>query len=315
LNDVVLRAANLTKSYAVPGGTVRAVRGISLALEKGRTLAIVGESGCGKSTLARMLVGLEQPDGGKTSRKSLIPMVFQDSLGSLHPRRRVRQLIVEPLLIRDHSVRMTPALNRRAEELARQVGLSKEYLDSFAHELSGGQRQRVNIARALSLDPTTVLLDEPVSALDVSIQAQILNLLVDLQEERGLAIVFISHDLSVVRHLAHDVQVLYLGQVVEEGPVEIVLRDPLHPYTKALLSSDPSLPPTDYVPKGEPPSPYEVLPGCSYLARCPLAEKRCALKQPSLERVSKPNGAARSVACFPVQQACQEDHANAPALR
>lgn len=304
---MVLRAINLTKSYHVPGGVVRAVRGISLELKQGRTLAIVGESGCGKSTLARMLVGLEQPDTGETSKSSLIPMVFQDSLGSLHPRRRVRQLIVEPILIRDHKLKMTPELNRRALDLATQVGLPAEYLDSFAHELSGGQRQRVNIARALALEPSVILLDEPVSALDVSIQAQILNLLVDLQNQKGLAIVFISHDLSAVRHLAHNVQVLYLGHVVEEGPVDKVLNHPLHPYTQALLASDPSLPARDNLPAGEPPSPYEVLPGCAFASRCPKVEALCLEKRPLLEIVAP----SQAAACFPAQRDHQEKYANA----
>jgi oligopeptide/dipeptide ABC transporter ATP-binding protein len=311
LKDVVLRAVNLTKSYFGPGGTVHALRGISLELQKGRTLAVVGESGCGKSTLARILVGLEAPDSGETSKTSLVPMVFQDSLGSLHPRRRVRQLIVEPLLIRDRKIKMSFSHERRAEELARQVGLPLEYLDSFAHELSGGQRQRVNIARALSLDPSVLVLDEPVSALDVSIQAQILNLLIDLQNEKNLAVLFISHDLSIVRHLAHEVHVLYLGQVVETGPAEKVLRKPLHPYTQALLASDPSLLQTvGRAPSGEPPSPYEVLVGCAYADRCSNFETACSAKPPRLQTVSSRGERVQAVACFPLQRAHQEKHAN-----
>lgn len=317
---VVLRAENLKKSYKVSGGIVRAVRGISLELKKGKTLAIVGESGCGKSTLARVLVGLESPDEGTVMRTSLIPMVFQDSLGSLHPRRKVRELIVEPLLIRDKKVRVTPELEERAKFLARQVGLPEEYLESFPHELSGGQRQRVNIARALALDPSVILLDEPVSALDVSIQAQILNLLVELQEKNGLSIIFISHDLAVVRHLAHEVKVLYLGSVVEEGPVEKVLNSPLHPYTNALLASDPSLPVTgaevpEGVLKGEPPSPYEVLPGCPFANRCPRVEPVCRTEMPPLARVPATTSGSEvmvpAVACFPVLRALQMK--NAPA--
>lgn len=315
----MLKATDLTKSYRVPGGYVRAVRGISVELKSGRTLAIVGESGCGKSTLARLLVGLELPDSGITTKSSLIPMVFQDSLGSLHPRRRVRQLIVEPILIRDRLIRMTPEIETLAADLARRVGLPIEYLDSFAHELSGGQRQRVNIARALSLDPSVILLDEPVSALDVSIQAQILNLLVDLQNQKSLAIVFISHDLSVVRHLAHDVQVLYLGQVVEEGPVEKVLREPLHPYTAALLASDPALPAGPTASVGEPPSPYEVLPGCAYAKRCSFAESICSQNIPKLEKITnqktpsltQADAESRAVACFVVQRSQREGHENA----
>lgn len=299
---------------------MRAVRGVSLSLERGRTLAIVGESGCGKSTLARMLVGLEKPDAGKIFRDTLVPMVFQDSLGSLHPRRQVRQLIVEPILIRDGKIRMGETYEVRARDLADSVGLPKEYLKSFPHELSGGQRQRVNIARALSLEPSVILLDEPVSALDVSIQAQILNLLVDLQTTTNLSIVFISHDLSVVRHLAHNVQVLYLGQVVEEGTAEEVLERPLHPYTKLLLASDPSLA-TGVFPetsRGEPPSPFEVLPGCSFAGRCPRAEPLCIESQPPLACLV----GRQSVACFPVAREFAREfaresgvsNANAPSL-
>ena len=305
-----MRADNLTKSYSVPGGVVRAVRGISLSLERGKTLAIVGESGCGKSTLARMLVGLESPDTGTVTRTTLVPMVFQDSLGSLHPRRKVSQLIVEPVMIRDGKFRMNDAYENLAKKLARSVGLPEEYLGSFAHELSGGQRQRVNIARALALEPSVILLDEPVSALDVSIQAQILNLLVELQASTGLAIIFISHDLSVVRHLAHDVQVLYLGRVVESGSVENVLNHALHPYTRILLASDPSLATgalTDTV-RGEPPSPYDMLPGCAFAGRCPRVEAHCREAVPPLENV------LQSVACFPVVREMKKSHGNAPSL-
>lgn len=256
-----------------------------------------------------MLVGLESPDSGVIERSSLVPMVFQDSLGSLHPRRRVRELIVEPLLIRDHRIRVNDEFCQRASELAAQVGLSAEYLDSYPHELSGGQRQRVNIARALSLEPSVILLDEPVSALDVSIQAQILNLLMDLQAKRNLSIVFISHDLSVVRHLAHDVMVLYLGTVVESGPVETVFRNPLHPYTQALLASDPALSTTREVLRGEPPSPYEVTAGCVFAGRCPRVEAQCRISQPPLKDVG-----SQAVACFPVFRDLKVEHAHTSSL-
>ncbi len=287
-----------------------------MKLERGKTLAVVGESGCGKSTLARLLVGLESPDTGEVFRKTLVPMVFQDSLGSLHPRRLVRHLIVEPILIRDKKVRLTDEHHAIAKALAHSVGLSDEYLDSFAHELSGGQRQRVNIARALALEPSVILLDEPVSALDVSIQAQILNLLVDLQAKKKLSIVFISHDLSVVRHLAHDVQVLYLGQVVEEGPVEQVLSAPLHPYTRVLLESDPSRPVDVTIPfaRGEPPSPYEVLPGCPFATRCPRVEPPCHEILPGLTKVALKSTGSQSVACLPVVRELQKRDANPPLL-
>jgi oligopeptide/dipeptide ABC transporter ATP-binding protein len=316
LNEAILRAENITKSYRVPGGIVRAVREVSLKLGRGKTLAIVGESGCGKSTLARLLVGLERPDTGEVFRETLVPMVFQDSLGSLHPRRTVRHLIVEPILIRDRKIRLSSDHHVMAKALARSVGLSDEYLDSFAHELSGGQRQRVNIARALSLEPSVILLDEPVSALDVSIQAQILNLLVDLQTKTELSIVFISHDLSVVRHLAHDVQVLYLGEVVESGPVEQVLNAPLHPYTRILLESDPSRPAAlaTSLARGEPPSPFEVLPGCAFATRCPRVESSCHEIHPPLSVVLTKNRGTRSVACLPVIRELEKSDANAAVL-
>lgn len=309
MSEAVLQATSLTKSYRVTGGEIRAVRGISLALKKGTTLAIVGESGCGKSTLGRMLVGLENPDTGQIRRTSLIPMVFQDSLGSLHPRRQVETLLVEPLLIREKRLRLTPELRERARELARQVGLPLETLEAYPHQLSGGQRQRVNIARALSLDPSVLLLDEPVSALDVSIQAQILNLLMDLQDRTGLSIIFISHDLSVVRHLAHEVAVLYLGSVVESGPAEQVLENPRHPYTQALLASDPSRTQieTHAVLKGEPPSPFEEPSGCAYVSRCRLTEEVCRQKVPPLKNIGT-LGENRAVACFPVIRELEKTH-------
>ena len=305
MSETVLRAQDLTKSYRVPGGDIRAVRGISLTLKKGTTLAIVGESGCGKSTLGRMLVGLESPDTGAIDRTSLIPMVFQDSLGSLHPRRKVETLLVEPLLIREKRLKLTPELRKRAETLAQQVGLSTETLEAYPHQLSGGQRQRVNIARALSLEPSVLLLDEPVSALDVSIQAQILNLLMDLQDQTGLSIIFISHDLSVVRHLAHEVAVLYLGSVVESGPTEAVMENPRHPYTQALLASDPSRVQTETLTalKGEPPSPFEEPSGCAYAGRCRLVEDGCRRQVPPLKNIGN-----EAVACFPVIRALEENH-------
>lgn len=310
-SETILRATNLTKGYKVPGGRVHAVRGISLDLEKGKTLAIVGESGCGKSTLGRVLVGLESPDSGTIEASSLIPMVFQDSLGSLHPRRTVLALICEPLVIRDGLLRASAQHELRAKDLARQVGLADESLASLPHELSGGQRQRVNIARALALNPEVILLDEPVSALDVSIQAQILNLLLELQESRGLSIVFISHDLSVVRHIAHDVLVLYLGSVLERGPADEVLSRPSHPYTQALLASDPSRHqgPGQVSLKDEPPSPLEVLPGCAFASRCPFVEASCRVEKPVLKNVG-----AKSVACFPVQRGLQVGYEPTPNL-
>ncbi len=274
---------------------MRALRGVDLEVNEGETLAIVGESGCGKSTLARLLVGLERPDTGTLeTSEAVIPMVFQDSLGSLHPRRRVEQILVEPVLIREGRWRFTAEDRARAEALASKVGITGELLGRFPHELSGGQRQRVNIGRALALDSKILVLDEPVSALDVSIQAQILNLLKELQLTQGLSLVFISHDLSVVRFIAHRVSVLYLGRVVESGPAREVLTKAIHPYTETLLQSDPDAsdgPPVRVV-QGEPPSPLEVLPGCSFAGRCPFVQSVCRTEFPAV----KSNG-ARQFSC------------------
>jgi oligopeptide/dipeptide ABC transporter ATP-binding protein len=338
--DILLSARNLTKAYDIGGRpfskdrrVVRAVRDISLEVRQAETVAIVGESGCGKSTLARLLVGLEQPDAGEitidaSQGRHLVPMVFQDSLGSLHPRRSVRNLIVEPLLIAEKRIRLTPELRVRASKLAASVGLSEDQLDRLPHELSGGQRQRVNIARALASESKMVLLDEPLSALDVSIQAQILNLLMDLQGAQGLAIIFISHDLAVVRHFAHRTLVLYMGEVVESGPTEEVLRNPWHPYTRVLLAADPShsvqenLPDSSLVAEAaaqsadqaqpalaEPPSPFEQFAGCPYAARCAMAENACRLEKPRLEVFQ-----SRAIACLPRARELKSQYGISPAL-
>lgn len=317
-----LRARDLHKSYSVPGGVVRAVRGVSIDLKAGETLAVVGESGCGKSTLARLLVGLEKPDSGTIHRDAeiqdqVVPMVFQDSLSSFHPRRRVRDILLEPILIRQGrwlSFGVKAARDAAtAQRLAEQVGLSSELLNRYPHELSGGQGQRVNIGRALALRSDVIVLDEPVSALDVSIQAQILNLLKDLQAKRSLSMVLITHDLAVVRYLAHRVSVLYLGQVVEEGPAQTVLERPHHPYTETLLMSEPSAsegPPVRVV-TGEPPSPLEIPPGCSFASRCPKAtggwKTVCGSQIPKLSSHSD-----RRFSCHVRSQELELGHAKAP---
>lgn len=311
MSEAILSASELKKSYAGGGAGrfVHAVREISLQVERGETLAIVGESGCGKSTLARLLVGLEAPDMGAIQNHSgaSIPMVFQDSLGSLNPRRAVRDLIVEPILIREKRIRSTPTDHVVARDLAISAGLQDEHLTRLPHQLSGGQRQRVNIARALAADAKVLVLDEPLSALDVSIQAQILNLLVDLQESRKISIIFISHDLSVVRYFAHRTMVLYLGRVVESGKTDEIMARPLHPYTQALLAADPSV--ADSVAgsvsvaegasgqsprlQGEPPSPYEIQPGCAFASRCSIADAGCQKAIPPLQNFQN-----RAIACF-----------------
>ena len=291
-------------------GTVRAVDGVSFTLGAGETLAIVGESGCGKSTLARMATLLEPPtegdlliDGEPTEgvstaerRKLLlsVQMVFQNPYGSLNPRKTVGSILEEPL-----------AINHRGDARARQaaarammdkVGLRQDQYGRYPHMFSGGQRQRIAIARALMLRPRIVVADEPVSALDVSIQAQVLNLMMDLQDEFHLAYLFISHDLSVVRHIAHDVLVMYCGRAVEHGPKQTIFAAPRHPYTRMLLAAAPSLDPAHHkatvTVRGEPPSPIDPPAGCVFASRCPHATELCVVERPVLRPV-----AGRRVAC------------------
>ncbi|MEO8135680.1 MAG: dipeptide ABC transporter ATP-binding protein [Betaproteobacteria bacterium] len=297
---------NLTRHYIVsrgffrPKAVVRALDGVSFVLLAGRTLAVVGESGCGKSTLARQVTMIETPTAGtlqldgiemttadRAQRKAARPqvqMVFQNPFASLNPRKRIGSMLEEPLLIN------TPLDAAEREERARamlaRVGLRPEHYRRFPHMFSGGQRQRVAVARALMLHPKVVVADEPVSALDVSIQAQVLNLLMDLQDELGVAYLFISHNLSVVRHIAHDVMVMYLGRVVEAGPKEALFAAPRHPYTKALLASTPALDPAQRRAKipirGDVPSPINPPSGCAFHKRCPHAIDRCAAEVPLL---------------------------------
>jgi dipeptide transport system ATP-binding protein len=284
-------------------GTVRAVDGVSFTLGTGETLAVVGESGCGKSTLARMATLLEAPtagdlliDGEPTDgtsaparRKLLlsVQMVFQNPYGSLNPRKTVGAILEEPL-----------AINHRGDAHARQaaarammdkVGLRQDQYGRYPHMFSGGQRQRIAIARALMLRPRIVVADEPVSALDVSIQAQVLNLMMDLQDEFHLAYLFISHDLSVVRHIAHDVLVMYCGRAVEHGPKQTIFDAPRHPYTRMLLAATPSLDPAHHkvavTVRGEPPSPIDPPAGCVFASRCPHATDLCVAERPLLREV------------------------------
>ena len=313
----VLEAATLTKHF--PGrrglfggerGTVRAVDGISFAIDGGRTLGVVGESGCGKTTTAKLVLGLENPTGGailfegrdlqqldadgrRIYRKS-VQAVFQDPFASLNPRMRVDAIIAEPLA---HNEKLSAAdLRKRVLELLGLVGLPERSADLFPHEFSGGQRQRIAIARALSLSPKLVVLDEPVSALDVSIRAQILNLLRDLQGQLGLAYLFIAHDLAAVAHMSHTIVVMYLGKIVESGDAATLARDPKHPYTSALFSAALPSHPADrreeVVLAGEVPSPLNPPSGCRFHPRCPHAMPRCAEEEPQLATV-----AGRLVAC------------------
>jgi peptide/nickel transport system ATP-binding protein len=280
-------------------GRVHAVDDVSFALGEGETLGIVGESGCGKSTLIRALMRLVEPTGGairfrgnditSASRRALGPvrrelqMVFQDPQASLNPRKRVGQIVGLPLKLRG-----VADVETRSRELLRRVGLNPEHLNRFPHEFSGGQRQRIGIARALAAEPKAILLDEPVSALDVSIQAQVVNLLGDLQDELGLSYVFVAHDLSVVRHVSDRIAVMYLGKIVEVSPAEELYDKPIHPYTVGLLGAIPIPDPRENrarpraVVEGEPPSPIEPPPGCRFHTRCPYATELCRTVEPPL---------------------------------
>jgi dipeptide transport system ATP-binding protein len=307
---VVMQADGLARFYEVrrgllaKPGRVQALNGVSFTLHAGRTLAVVGESGCGKSTLARVLTMIEPPSAGAlhvggidvgsasaAERRRLrrdVQIVFQNPYGSLNPRQTVGAALAEPLAV---NTPMTAAeRDAAAREMMVRVGLRPEYHGRYPHMFSGGQRQRIAIARALMLRPKVLVLDEPVSALDVSIRAQVLNLLVDLQRDFGLAYVFISHDLSVVRHVADDVMVMYLGRAVEHGTRAQVFAQPQHPYTRALLSATPVADPAArerrserrIILRGELPSPFAPPPGCAFNPRCPIAMPACREAVPAL---------------------------------
>jgi dipeptide transport system ATP-binding protein len=316
VRETVLEAVDLKKHYALrrglfrPVATVKAVDGVSFSLQTGRTLAVVGESGCGKSTLARMVTLIDPPTAGelkfdgrdmhvgsKEEAKALrrkVQMVFQNPYGSLNPRKRIGTILEEPLVINTDMGRKER--RERAVAMMAKVGLRADQYERYPHMFSGGQRQRIAIARALMLNPRVVVADEPVSALDVSIQAQVLNLMMDLQEEFDLAYLFISHDLSVVRHIADDVMVMYLGRPVEHGPKETLFARPRHPYTRALMAATPRVNPalrTDIPPPtGELPSPINPPSGCPYHKRCPHMTQRCVDEVPALREVD-----GRRVAC------------------
>ena len=318
----VVEARDLRQVYRIGRGLFRqpdqlhAVAGVSFSVQPGRTLAVVGESGCGKSTLARMVALIEAPTSGRLAlggvevlsaapqqRRELrqaVQLVFQNPYGSLNPRKKIGAILEGPLEINTRLE--APERAQQARAMLALVGLRPEHYDRYPHMFSGGQRQRIAIARALMLKPKLVVADEPVSALDVSIQAQVLNLLADLQAELGLAYLFISHDLGVVRHIAHDVLVMYLGQTVEQGDKGRIFAQPLHPYTRALLGATPGLvgsgaavPRT--VLKGELPSPLNPPPGCVFSTRCPLAAERCRTERPALREL-----AGRQLACHLAEQ-------------
>jgi oligopeptide/dipeptide ABC transporter ATP-binding protein len=280
---------------------VRAVDGVSFTVRRGETLALVGESGCGKSTLGRLLLRLIEPSDGQVlvegqnlmklgrsemrAMRARMQMIFQDPFGSLSPRRSVAQIIAEPLEVFGLA-KSAKERRERVAELLTQVGLSPSFMDRYPRQFSGGQRQRIGIARAISVNPQFIVADEPVSALDVSIQAQIVNLMQDLQASHGFSYLFIAHDLSVVRHIADRVAVMYLGRIVEIGPKARVYRAPSHPYTQALLSAvpepDPDAAKTRIILRGDVPNPADVPPGCSFHTRCPIAQPICRRERPPL---------------------------------
>ncbi|SFD70905.1 dipeptide transport system ATP-binding protein [Bosea sp. CRIB-10] len=315
MSTPVIEARDLVQTYQVrqglfrPPAQLQAVNKVSFAVEAGRTLAVVGESGCGKSTLARMATLIEKPTSGSLTLDGLdavsppaseqrrlrrtVQFVFQNPYGSLNPRKKIGTILEEPLLINTDLSKAERTEKARA--MMAKVGLRPEHYARYPHMFSGGQRQRIAIARALILSPKVVVADEPVSALDISIQAQVLNLLADLQDELKLAYLFISHDLSVVRHIAHDVMVMYLGNAIEHGPKERIYARPLHPYTQALLASTPRVggdKREKIVLRGELPSPLNPPTGCVFSTRCPFVTDRCRTERPQQREID-----GRQVAC------------------
>lgn len=306
MNKNILEIKDIKRHYPVSNGllslskaTVKAVNGVTLNVKKGETLGLVGESGCGKSTLARLLTGLEKPDHGNinfkgrklgewtsTERSTMLQMIFQDPYSSLNPRQRIGKIISESMRI--HKSGNKDEIQKRVEELLVQVGLRPEHHKRYPHEFSGGQRQRVAIARAIAMNPDLIICDEPVSALDVSVQAQVLNLLKSIQKEFGLSYVFISHDLSVVSHISDRVAVMYLGQLMEITTAEKLYNNPQHPYTQILLDAVPVPDPTqqkkDTIISGDMPSPISPPSGCPFHPRCPKAMDICSQIQPELKK-------------------------------
>lgn len=309
----LLEVRNLKKYFSTPRGMLHAVDNVTFNIEKGKTIGIVGESGCGKSTLGKTLMRLHQPTSGevmfkgtdiaslpikefKKKYRSDIQMIFQDPYASLDPRMSVLQLIEEPIRVNNKGM-SKQEVEKKAKEMMELVGLAKRLEMAYPHELDGGRRQRIGVARALSLNPDFIVCDEPVSALDVSIQAQILNLLQDLQRDRGLTYMFITHDMSVVKHISDDIAVMYLGQMIEKCPASEIFKNTIHPYSQALLSAIP-IPNVHHkqermILKGELTSPIDPKPCCRFAARCPYATEQCLAQEPELREL-KPG---HSVAC------------------
>jgi len=313
----LIEVRNLVKHYPVTGGvflrkiaSVRALDGVSLAIREGETLGLVGESGCGKSTLGRLVLRLEEPTSGQVvfegkdilaydpekmrSMREQMQVIFQDPFASLNPRKNVSHIVGEPLLV--HGMKSRRKREDRVQELLEVVGLRREHMRRYPHQFSGGQRQRIGVARALALNPKLIICDEAVSALDVSIQAQVINLLQDLQQEFGLTYLFISHDLSVVEHISDRVAVMYLGKVVELADKRAIYDNPLHPYTQALLAAapipDPHRKMSHTLLKGDVPSPIDPPSGCRFHTRCPYAEQVCRDHEPDLKEMTSGHMAA-----------------------
>lgn len=307
MNVPLVETRNLKKYFKTPKGDLHAVDGISLQIQEGRTLGVVGESGCGKSTLGRAILRLLESTGGEVlyegknilryDKKEMLEMrkkmqiIFQDPYASLNPRMTVSEIITEPIKVCKTITNKTE-MDDKVYDLMKTVGLAERFVNTYPHELDGGRRQRIGIARALALDPKFVVCDEPVSALDVSIQAQILNLMMDLQDSMGLTYIFITHDLSVVKHISNEIMVMYMGKCVEKAASEELFKNPLHPYTKALLDAIP-------VPslagrankkrliKGEVTSPVDPKPGCRFASRCPMAKDACGAEDMEIKEIAE----------------------------
>lgn len=318
MNEPILQVKNLSKHFKVESGSLQAVDGLNFDIYKGETFGLVGESGCGKSTAGRTILRLYEPTSGeaifegqniydlspkemKEHRKEM-QMIFQDPYASLDPRMTVEEIIAEPLVI--YGIGNKKERRERVIELLEMVGLSAEHSLRFPHEFSGGQRQRIGIARSLALKPKFIICDEPISALDVSIQAQVVNLLKDVQKKLGLTLLFIAHDLSMVRYISDRVAVMYLGKLMEVGTTEDFYANPLHPYTKALLSAIPIADPDEQRKRvqieleGDVPSPINMKPGCRFVDRCPYGDDSCRGRDPEMEEILP----GQYVACFKVRE-------------
>lgn len=318
MNEPILQVKNLSKHFKVESGFLQAVDGLNFDIYKGETFGLVGESGCGKSTAGRTILRLYEPTAGevlfegqdiyalspkemKEHRKEM-QMIFQDPYASLDPRMTVEEIIAEPLVI--YGIGNKKERRERVIELLEMVGLSAEHSLRFPHEFSGGQRQRIGIARSLALKPKFIICDEPISALDVSIQAQVVNLLKDVQKKLGLTLLFIAHDLSMVRYISDRVAVMYLGKLMEVGTTEDFYANPLHPYTKALLSAIPIADPDEQRKRvqieleGDVPSPINMKPGCRFVDRCPYGDDTCRGRDPEMEEILP----GQYVACFKVRE-------------